>query len=393
MIVLHIITNLATGGAELMLERLVRHQNESGRHEHKVISLQGLGQVGPRLQAAGIPVETMGITGPVGLVTGFVRLVRAIARIRPDIVQTWMYHSDLIGGLAARLAGHRLILWGVRVMDISPELGLSRSVMWSRRICARLSRRVPRRIVYVAESARKVHEPLGYAPEKSVVIPNGYSVPSADASAEARRRVRAELGLAEDAILIGSAGRFSPQKGYRGFVASAAAISSRFPNARFLLLGREVDWENEALSGWIRDAGLADRFHLLGERRDVLERLAALDIFALYSLGEGFPNVVAEAMSVGVPCVVTDVGDAALLVGDTGIVIQPRDLDGLTGALERLICAGAVERRRLGDSARRRVEDNFSLSAVAERYSSLYDEVAGESPALGAGVQRQRIGA
>ena len=154
-----------------------------------------------------------------------------------------------------------------------------------------------------------------------------------------------------------------------------------------------MEWENEELAGWVREAGLADRFHLLGERRDVLDQLAALDVFALYSLGEGFPNVVAEAMSVGVPCVVTDVGDAALLVGDTGIVIPPRDLDGLTAAIERLILAGESERRRLGGTARRRVESNFSLSAVAERYSSLYDEVAGESPALATGGQRQRIGA
>ena len=231
MIIVHIITNLATGGAELMLERLVRHQSAEGRHEHRVISLQGLGQVGPRLQAAGIPVETMGITGPVELVTGFVKLVRTLARTRPDIVQTWMYHSDLIGGIAARLAGLRRILWGVRVMDISPELGLSRSVMLSRRICARLSRAVPRRIVYVAKSARKVHEPLGYDPAKSVVIPNGYSVPAAEASAGARCRVRAGLGLSDEHILIGSAGRFSPQKGYRGFVAAAKEIASQSPRS------------------------------------------------------------------------------------------------------------------------------------------------------------------
>lgn len=393
MIILHIITDLTTGGAELMLERLVLHQSREGRHDHRVISLRTLGQVGPRLQAAGIPVEAMGMIGLGGLAAGFVRLVRRIRELRPDVVQTWMYHSDLIGGLAARLAGAKRVLWGVRIMDISPALGVSRSLIWSRKICARLSRSLPRRIVYVAESARKVHEPLGYDPEKSVVIPNGYSVPSPDDAAQWRQRLRAELGLADGAVLIGCAGRFSPQKNYSGFVAAAAETSRRFPQARFLILGREMTWENEELAGWIREAGLADRFQLLGERANVLEWLSALDIFALFSLGEGFPNVVAEAMSVSIPCIVTDVGDSALLLDGSGILIKSQDLKGLTSALERLITAGDGERRSLGEAGRRRVESFFSLSAVAERYSKLYEEVTSEDGGGAADAGRQRIGA
>jgi glycosyltransferase involved in cell wall biosynthesis len=393
MVILHIITDLTTGGAELMLERLVGHQTRQGRYRHKVISLRSLGQVGPRLQSAGIEVEAMGMTGAAGLVRGFVRLVRRIRQLRPDLVQTWMYHSDLIGGLAARLAGQRRILWGVRVMDIMPAMGVSRSMLWSRKICARLSASVPARILYVAGSARKVHEALGYDPAKSVVIPNGYSVPPPDSTAQARRRMRDELGLAEDSVLIGSAGRFSPQKGYSGFVAAAAATARAFPEARFVIFGRDVTWENEELAGWIREAGLGERFHLLGEQSNVHDWLSALDIFALFSIGEGFPNIVAEAMSVAVPCIVTDVGDSALLVADTGIVIRSGDLSGLTNGLERLISAGEGERRRLGNSARRRVETTYSLSAVAERYASLYEEMVRADRVPAADALRERIGA
>jgi glycosyltransferase involved in cell wall biosynthesis len=375
MLVLHIITDLTTGGAELMLERLVLHQSRDGRHRHHVISLRTLGQVGPRLRAAGIEVEALGMNGPAALAARFVRLVRRIRRLRPDIVQTWMYHADLIGGLAARLAGRRALLWGIRIADISPAIGVSRSLIWSRRICVRLSRTIPRRIVYVAQSARRVHEALGYAPEKSVVIPNGYVLPSLCEVAEARHRLRAELGLDEDSVLIGSAGRFSPQKGYRGFVAAARDVAGRFPQARFLMFGRDVVWENEELAGWIREAGLAARFHLLGERREVLDWLAALDVFALFSISEGFPNIVAEAMSACVPCIVTDVGDSALLVGDSGIVISSGDLGGLTNGLERLISVGEDERRRLGEAGRRRVETGYSLPAVADLYAALYEEL------------------
>ena len=393
MIVLHIITDLTTGGAELMLERLAVHQSREGRHVHKVISLRSLGQVGPRLRAAGIEVEAMGMIGAFGLAAGFVRLVRRIRRLRPDVVQTWMYHADLVGGLAARLAGRRAVLWGVRITEVTSAIGISRSAMWARRICARLSGTVPSQILYVAESARKVHEAIGYDPGKAVVIPNGYSVPAPGEAAAARSRIRAELGLGEGAILIGSAGRFSPQKNYRGFVAAAAEIARAFPRAQFLILGRDVTWETGALAGWIREAGLEGRFHLLGERRNILDWLAALDIFALFSIAEGFPNVVAEAMSVATPCIVTDVGDSALLVADSGIVISSGDLKGLTSALERLITAGEGERRRLGEAGRGRGETSFSLSAVAERYSSLYEELARDGSAPTAGARRQRIGA
>jgi glycosyltransferase involved in cell wall biosynthesis len=393
MIVLHIITDLNTGGAELMLERLIRYQHGDGRHRHQVISLRGFGQVGPRLKAAGIEVEAMGMNSPAGLARGFVRLVRRIRQIRPDIVHTWMYHADLIGGLAARLARHRRILWAIRIMDISTTLGMSRSLIWSRRISAALSRIVPSRILYVAEAARKVHEPLGYVADKSLVIPNGYLMKPPGEVEASRKRLREELGLAGGSILVGCAGRFSPQKGYRGFVEAAAEIGGRFPETRFLLLGREVTWDNEELAGWIRDAGLADRFHLVGEQSNVLDWLSALDIFALYSFGEGFPNVVAEAMSVGVPCIVTDVGDAGLLLDGSGILIKPGDLKGLTSGLERLITAGEGERRRLGEAGRQRVETFFSLSAVAERYASLYEEMAGEDGGPGAGAPRRRIGA
>lgn len=383
-LILHVITGLETGGAELMLLRLVGEQVGDARYRHHVISLRTLGTVGPRLQALGVEVEALGMTGPLGMVRGFAGLVRRIRRIAPDVLQTWMYHADLVAGLAGRLAGCRRILWGVRVAEMFPAMGVSRSALWSRRLCARLSSRVPSRIVYVAESARTVHEALGYEPSKSVVVQNGYRIPPPAEIEAGRARRRAELGLEPGAVLIASAGRFSPQKGYEAFVSTAAELAQRHSHLRFLLAGREVDWGNAELSGWVRTRGLADRFHLIGETGALLEWLAAADIFVLYSLGEGFPNVVAEAMSVGVPCIVTDVGDAALLVADSGIVIRSGDLKGLTAGLERLITAGEEARRRLGEAGRRRVEALFSLSAVAERYATLYDEVAGEeSPRRG----------
>lgn len=376
--ILHIIIDLTPGGAELMLKRLIASHREDLKYRHIVLSLRSLGSVGPELQAMGVEVQVLGLDGPVRLVTAMPRLVRRIRRIDPDIVQNWMYHADFLGGLAARAAGKRHVLWNVRIAEIGPEMGVSRATSLIRRACAAVSRHVPERIVYVAHSARRVHERLGYDPSKSVVIPNGYELPRKPAHG----RLRGELGLDPDIPLIGSAGRFNAQKDHRGFITAAGEVA-RTSNAHFVMMGRGLTWDNEELTTWVNGTGFAHRFHLLGQRDDIADCLPDLDIFCLHSIGEGFPNVVAEAMSVALPCVVTDVGDAALLVDDTGFVVPPSDPPALAAALSRMIAIDAEERRRLGARARRRIEENFSMEAIRARYEQLYQGLLqGEQPSV-----------
>jgi glycosyltransferase involved in cell wall biosynthesis len=371
MVILHIVSNLTTGGAELMLKRLAAHHAGDDRFTHAVVSLREKATVGPQLEALGVSVEALGLAGARGMPRVLGQLRQRIRGVNPDIVQTWMYHADLLGGIAARLAGVRHIIWGVRTTDIALA-GVPRSTLLTRRICARLSRTVPERILYVGEAARSVHERLGYDPGKAVVIQNGYSVPALAAVAAARAARRAELNLDAGAVLVGAAGRFSAEKGYDMFIAAAERIAARHGQARFVLIGRDVTWDNPELVRWIRASGLEDRFVLLGEQRRIHEWLAAVDVFVLSSLYEGFPNIVAEAMSVCTPCVVTDVGDAALLIGDSGILVPAGDLDGLARGVSTMIEEGEDARRSRGGAARTRVEDRFSIEAIARRYEDLY---------------------
>ncbi len=369
--IVHVIIDLTAGGAELMLKRLAVSHARDPRYEHQVISLRTLGTVGPMLQQAGISVDALGMRTWRDIPRIVAALVREMRERRPDIVQTWMYHSDLLGGVAARLAGVRRVLWSVRVADITPDMGVARNTFWVRRACARLSRYVPRQIVYVCHSGRPPHEALGYDPTKGLVIPNGYLLPPERTKAESRQ-LRSQLGIPEDALLIGSAGRRSEQKDYPTFVAAAALIAAQVPEAHFVIMGRQLDWDNVELARLVRATNHSKRFHLLGERRDISDCLATLDIFCLHSIQEGFPNVVAEAMAAGVPCVVTDVGDAALLVGGTGTVIEPRQPARLAAALGALLDLGSDQREALGRRARRRIEEHFSIKAVAEQYADLY---------------------
>jgi glycosyltransferase involved in cell wall biosynthesis len=222
-------------------------------------------------------------------------------------------------------------------------------------------------------AGQAVHTSLGYHPRRWVHIPNGVDLDRYQPDPDARRAVRAELGLPDDAILIGMNARYDPMKNHSGFIQAAGQLVRSGLDVHFLLAGEDVDPGNSVLAKLIGRENLSGRVHLLGRCEDIPRLDAALDVLAMTSsFGEGFPNAVAEAMACGIPCAVTDVGDAAFLVGNTGMVV-PRDNHGeMATAWGRLIKVGELERQRLGVAARRRVLENFSLSKAVASYEELY---------------------
>jgi glycosyltransferase involved in cell wall biosynthesis len=371
MLIVHVITSLGSGGAELMLKRLVLAHKDSPHFKHYVISLQG-GPIGPQLESAGVSVETLNIRNPLLLPVAVAMIARRFLTLKPDVVQTWMYHSDLIGGIAARLVGIKNVLWGVRATHIPPGQGQSRATSFVRSVCALLSRWVPSRIIYVAEAARTLHEQLGYAPSKSLVIFNGFKAPEVQASEHARAELRRILQIPAEVLLIGTAGRFNVVKDYPTFITAAGKLAPHHPQLNFVMVGRGLDPDNEILLKQIKGTGYEDRFHLLGEQANLNPVLAGLDIFCLHSISEGFPNVVGEAMAVGVPCVVTAVGDAALLVGEHGLVVPAADPSALGEKLDRLLHEDAEARQARGLASRARVLNDFSMTQVTAKYEALY---------------------
>jgi glycosyltransferase involved in cell wall biosynthesis len=197
----------------------------------------------------------------------------------------------------------------------------------------------------------------------------------------ARLSVREELGIPADALLIGMAARFHPQKDHRNFVRAAERLHKQMPEIHFLLCGLDITWQNPQLAGWVEAAGLGDCCHFLGVRRDVSRLFAAMDIATTSSVsGEAFPVVVAEAMASRTPCVVTDVGDSALIVDKTGSVVAPGDPDALAEAWRKLIEAGPGVRHNLGMAARRRVQQHFALPVIVDRHQAIYAELAAGTP-------------
>ncbi len=370
----HVISGLATGGAEMMLLKLLSRMDRDS-FESRVLSLHDIGGVGERIRALGIPVHALGMRPRLPDPLKFLRLVGWLRQGAPDIIQTWMYNADLAGGLAARFSGRAPVVWNIQHSDlVSPDK--RSTAFWTAKACTRLSRWLPSRIICCSVASRNVHAQLGYAADKMVVIPNGSDMEAYRPDAAARLSVRYELGLPDDALLIGLVARFHPQKDHHNFVQAAAMLLEHYPDIHFLLCGEGVDWENPQLVGWIEAAGIHDHCHLLGRRDDVPRIDAALDIASSSSaFGEGFPNILGEAMACEVPCVVTDVGDSALIVGDTGKVVPPRDLEALAAAWRELIDIGPEGRKRLGVAARNRAERDFGLDGVVARYEGLYNEL------------------
>jgi glycosyltransferase involved in cell wall biosynthesis len=370
----HIITTLQVGGAEMMLYKLLAHTDRNA-FEPEVISLTDIGPIGERIRALGVPVHTAGMRRGIPDPQGVLRVARLLRQQHPDIVQTWMYHADLVGGLAARMVGIRSLIWGVRQSSLDPH-DQKRLTFWTARICARLSGYLPACIVCCSEAVRRVHGAFGYEMGRMVVLPNGFDLDAYRPDPAARFSVRQELGLSEATPLIGLVARFHPQKDHRNFMQAAARLHARLPNVHFLLCGSGVTLENPELAQWVEEAGIRANVHLLGGRQDVPRLSAALDIASSSSSGEGFPNVLGEAMACGVPCVVTDVGDSAQIVGETGRVVPPHDSQALADAWHDLLTAGAEYRCELGLAARHRVQECFSMPQITRQYEQLYKEIA-----------------
>lgn len=374
--VLHIIVGLDAGGAELMLKRLVEFALSDSSQQHVVVSLSGYGTLGQQLEVSGIKVFTLDMTSAFQLPGILWRLTKLIRVQRPDIVQTWMYHADFLGGVAARLAGVKRVIWGIRTTDVDSRN--SRTTVLLRGICAVLSKFVPRLIVCAANASRRSHILAGYDAERMVVVPNGFDLSRFNVACSQRDTIRESCGFDLAKVVIGYVGRFHQDKDQENFVCAAGLLAARHNNVCFLMVGRDLDGANVELREWILKTGYADRFILLGERADVPACLSSMDIFCLSSRTEGFPNVVGEAMATGLPCVVTDVGDAAFLVADTGIVVPKEDANALAIGMERLLALDLAERTHLGQLAKTRIFSEFSMQRSLERFTSLYQKLTDE---------------
>lgn len=360
-----------------MLSNLARR---GVRYRHSVTSLACGGRIVGELHDHGVMVTELGMRKELKDWRGVKQLSARLREMSPLLVQTWLYHADLVGGLAARRAGVPVV-WNLRQTSVGRG-----AQKWSTafivRLCALFSRSLPVRIVCGSRAARKAHCEMGFSEDRMLVISNGVDTGVYSYDESAREEVRSELGLTDDSLLIGRIGRYHPQKDYKGFVEMAGRMAAASPNLCFVLAGADVDWSNKELVRWIEAKGLSSKFRLLGARRDIPRIMSALDLFVSSSVfGEGFPNVIAEAMACEVPTVATDVGDSAEIVGKPRHIAPAGHYGSLAAAGLDILGLPLPLRREMGREGRERVANRYSMDRMVQRYEDLYDEVANAAAA------------
>ena len=365
----YISTGLNTGGAEIVLFQLISKLPPN--YKINVISLSSIGEIGERIRNSGIHVYALNLNSSFPNPFKLLKLYRLLKSIKPDVVNTWLYHANMLGGVIARFAGIKNIIWSIHHSDVD-SCNTRYKTRYIIKITSYLSYWIPSQILFVSHKSMNVHETIGYNHKIFNIIPNGFDTSQFYPVKEAYASVRKELGLKNDVILVGLIARFDPIKNHKGFLEAAYHLIQMLPNVHFLLVGKNIEWSNKELLTWIEDFGLNDKVHLLGLRNDIARLTSALDIATLTSWSEAFPTIVGEAMACSVPCVVTDVGDASYMVGSSGKVIRIGDMKAFAEACFHLLSLSSLERKNIGFSARQRVNEKFNLNLIILEYDSLY---------------------
>lgn len=375
--ILHVITALNVGGAETMLAKLVEHERSEGSGDVSCIaSLMPPGVTGARVRANGTRLRHCGLTGVRTLMPGLARLRAIIREEKPDLIMAWMYHAHLAALLGRALQGASIpLIWNVRhsIDDLAQEKPAMRLLI---RLAALLSR-WPRVIVYNSHAAAQQHRRLGFRPERTMVIPNGFDCDLFRPREAARDRLVESLSIDRNALIVGMAARNHPMKDTANLVEAVGRARREGVDVHLLLMGAGMDLPSGNLRQLIGELP-ADRVTLRGHVPSLAECLPGLDLLVLPSAwGEGFPNILGEAMACGVPCIATDVGDSRWIVKECGIVVPPRDTEAMAKAIVSMAMLGAQGRRTLGAAARDRVTEHFSMDRIGALYAQLYQGASG----------------
>lgn len=377
---LHIITGLSIGGAEKALFNILEN-GLSTRYENHIITLISDGALAQPIRDLGIPVISLDMKqGRISL-RAVSKLRSVINKLQPDLIQGWMYHGNLVATIAAELCSNSPILvWNIRqtLYSIKNEKYLTQCVIRANRL---LSKR-PTAILYNSHLSRIQHESFGYFSKYGKVISNGIDIKKFHPNSITKMAVRNELGIPQNAIVIGHVARFHVMKDHRNFLQAAQLLAENHENVHFLMIGKHITNENEYLAPLITK-NLLCKMHMLGEHQNITRLMMTMDIFCMSSAwGEAFPNVIGEAMASGVPCVTTDVGESASIVDNTGTIIPPKNNSALYAGIEGMLSMSEDKRNILGNAARQRIIENYSIKSIVNIYMEFYTELFNKKQSL-----------
>ena len=365
--VLHIITGLRRGGAETMLINLLTFYKEESCFEHIILSLISDNDFHEEIKITGIKVYSLNIRSFALFPFYFIKLNRMVNSINPSIIQGWLYH----GNIAVKISKMQLpYLFSIHnsLTSIEKEKWLTRKII---KLGSLFSFRT-NGIIYCSQVSLIQHEAIGYSKRKSIYIPNGFDTKKFHPDIKAKIGLKDELKIPNENLVFGQIARFHPIKNQLGLLRAFGELIKTMPLTSLVMIGENVNNSNSAIIQVIHEYNLEEKVHLLGLRNNIDLLISGLDVLVSPSFSEAFPIVVGEAMACGVPCIATDVGDSADVIGDAGIIVEPDNEEALVKAMKYIALLSVNDRVELGKKARLRIIDNFGLKIVAERYEQLY---------------------
>lgn len=369
--ILHVIPGLPRAGSELALLRLAIGLEKSGIG-NRLVSLTGKGDLGPLFEDSGIEINTLCLAGAATLLPGLMKLRRVILEWRPDIIQTWLYAGDFAGLVAARTSTRAPVVWNVRCSNMS-EHGRDRSTKLVP-VLARTSN-LPACVVSNSIAGKHFHQQRGYRPKRWVVIPNGVDTRAFRSDPANRGKNRGLLGIPANHRVLGVVGRLDPVKNQAAVIRAVAMAGATTNPLHIVFVGAGMDSSNLELNDLARNLGISERCIFAGQRSDMKAIYSSFDILVSASLTEGFPSVLCEAMAAGLPCITTDVGDSAIIVGSTGFIVPPGNEQALAAQISALAKMETEHLQAIGKAARVRIEHTFSADGELRAYQTLYEEL------------------
>jgi len=369
--IVHIITGLGDGGAEHVLFKICKYDL---KNKHVVISLTNKGKYYSLLNKIGIEVYCLNLS--FFSILKIFNLIKLLKYLRPDLVQTWLVHADFIGSISARLAGIKKIIWNIRYSNIEIRKAKFFTVLIIN-ILSAISHIIPKYIFVVSKKAKKIYETKGYSKKKLIYVPNGYDLSILKIDNALKKKFRKKTKIDKKIFLIGNVARYDPQKDHFNLIKALALLNLKKIKFFCVLIGSNMDKKNNQIISKIKELKLSKKIKLLGQCKNINEVMNGLDLHVLSSsYGEGFPNVVAEAMACGTPNVVTDVGDSAYVVGNTGWKVEPNDHIKLATAIEKSLDEiGTMKWNKRCKNARLRIRNKFGINSMMNNYSKIWKEV------------------
>lgn len=372
--VLHIITSLYDGGAEGVLYRLCCNDKNN---KHIIVSLRDQGKYGKLLSKHGIKTYSLNMQPGKFSFKALFKLIKIIRIEEAEIVQTWLYHSDFFGSIAARLAGVRNLVWNIRHSNFNKD-NTKKSLKILVKILAGLSYFLPKKIIICSKKSIKIHKEFGYDEKKIVYVANGYDLNEFKPNPIQKFNFRKKYNFKNNLPIFGNVARYHPQKDHKNLLEALHFLKRDKFFFKCILVGHRINKKNKILNNLVKKLKLENEIIFLGQQKNINQIMNGIDIHILSSkYGEAFPNVVGEAMASGTPCVVTDVGDSSLIIDKTGWVVQPNNPKKLASSL-KLSISYINTNRWLGicKSARKRIYNKFSIKNMIKNYIQVWKEIS-----------------